>query len=115
LHSDPELVRMVLTNLINNAIKFTERGEIVVCVEHDDGCHRVVVKDTGPGIPPEERTRIFEPFEHIEPTRHKHTPGVGLGLALVREMASALGGRIDLESEPGRGSEFTVFLPSAAN
>ncbi len=113
LHSDPELVRLVLVNLTGNAIKFTERGRVELGVAHGKREVRLTVSDTGPGIAPEEQVRIFEPFEHIEPTRHKHTPGVGLGLALVRELAGALGGRVDLSSEPGCGSVFTVCLPSA--
>ena len=112
LHSDPDLVRLILANLVGNAIKFTEHGGVEVSVERTEGAHRVRVKDTGPGIPRHEHGRIFEAFEHIEPTRKKHTPGIGLGLALVRQMVGAIEGRVELESDAGQGSTFIVTLPS---
>jgi signal transduction histidine kinase len=111
LMSDRRLVRLVLGNLVSNGVKFAERGSVEVRLEHDGHAHRLVVKDSGPGIPPELQTAVFEPFEQLEPMRHKHTPGVGLGLALVRELVDALGGRIELHSEVGVGSIFTVLLP----
>ncbi len=69
------------------------------------------VHDTGPGIPPEDHARIFEPFEQMEPLPNKHTRGVGLGLSIVKEMVEALSGTIDLDSALGRGSTFTVTFP----
>src|SRR5262249_52996986 len=95
-----------------NALKYTEQGAIEVSFGHADGAHHLVVRDTGPGIPPEQQMTIFEPFEQLEPIRQKHTPGVGLGLALVKEMAGALGGRVELTSQLGAGSTFSVVLPS---
>jgi signal transduction histidine kinase len=71
-------------------------------------------KDTGRGIAPEDRVRIFEPFEQLEAVPSKHMTGIGLGLSLVREMTNALGGRIELDSEPGQGSTFSVTVPSLA-
>jgi signal transduction histidine kinase len=111
LCSDPRLVRLILTNLVDNALKYTVHGEVRVTLAHADETHRLAVHDTGPGIPPEKQNVIFEPFEHLEPVRHKHTPGVGLGLALVKEMVHMLGGRIELQSQVGAGSTFTVLLP----
>lgn len=113
--SDPRLVRLVILNLVANAVRFTERGEVRVRLEHDGAAHRLVVSDTGPGIPPELRDRVFEPFVTGEPTRFKHRPGFGLGLTLVREITRTLGGGVHLESAPGRGSIFTVVLPSATS
>jgi signal transduction histidine kinase len=113
LESDRRLVRLVLSNLVDNAIKFTAAGEVEIRLTQEAGEHRIFVRDTGAGIPRELHRTIFEPFEQLEPISRKHTPGVGLGLALVSEMVLALGGRIELESEPGRGSTFTVRLPSA--
>lgn len=112
LVSDPELVRLIISNLVSNAIKYTDEGyvEVVLSPYHDS--HRISVKDTGRGIPREEHERIFQPFEQLESSRQKHMAGVGLGLALVRAMTSALGGQIGLESEVGRGTVFTVVLPS---
>ena len=112
VHSDPQLVRLIVTNLVNNAIKFTETGGVTVELQRTGSSQRILVKDTGPGIPRHEHARVFEAFEHIEPTRKKHTPGIGLGLALVREMVGALEGRVELESESGQGSTFVVTLPS---
>lgn len=114
LESDRRLVRLVLSNLIDNAIKFTTAGQVEVSLSQLGGEHRIVVQDTGMGIPREMQRTIFEPFEQLEAISRKHTPGVGLGLALVQEMVSALGGRIELDSEPGQGSTFTVRLPTAA-
>jgi len=113
LESDRRLVRLVMSNLVDNAIKFTSAGEVEIRLAQEAGEHRIMVRDTGPGIPREQHRTIFEPFEQLEPISRKHTPGVGLGLSLVYEMVLALGGRIELESEPGRGSTFTVRLPAA--
>jgi signal transduction histidine kinase len=113
LETDPRLLRLVLLNLVSNAIKFTDAGGVTVSVEVADGEHRLVVRDTGRGIAPEDQARIFEPFEQLETMARKHTPGVGLGLSLVREMVSALGGRVSVESAPGAGSAFSVAIPTA--
>jgi PAS domain S-box-containing protein len=110
-HTDSRLLRLVLINLVDNAIKFTDAGEVELALRRDGGVLRMVVRDTGRGIPREAHARIFEPFEQLEPTRSKHTPGVGLGLALVKRMVEALGGAIELVSHPGAGSTFTVALP----
>ncbi len=113
LVTDPRLLRLVVVNLLGNAIKFTQEGEVRLELSRTGDRHVFRVADTGPGIPAEERVRVFEAWEQLEPTRVKHTPGVGLGLALVREMVQALGGDVELESEVGRGSVFTVRLPDA--
>lgn len=112
LETDPRLLRLVLFNLVHNAIKFTDRGSIAVSITVESGEHRFAVRDTGRGIALEDQARIFEPFEQLEAIARKHTPGIGLGLALVREMVGVLDGRITLESRPDAGSTFTVSLPS---
>jgi signal transduction histidine kinase len=114
LGSDPRLVRLILVNLVGNAIKFTERGKVALALAYEGDVHRIAVTDTGPGIAPEHQTRIFEPFEQVEPARKKHLVGVGLGLALVREMVTSLQGALELASEVGVGSTFQVLLPSIA-
>jgi len=111
VETDPRLVRLIVSNLIDNAIKFTSSGQVSVTVSQESGEHRVSVTDTGPGIPTHQHETIFQPFEQLEAVNHKHTPGVGLGLSLVRQMVEALGGRIELTSEPGTGSTFTLCLP----
>ena len=114
METDRRLLRLVLANLVGNAVKFTERGSVTVSLGHSADTHSFEVSDTGPGIPPEDQRRIFDPFEQLDPIRHKHVPGVGLGLALVQQLVTALGGEITLESQVGRGSAFKVTLPSRA-
>jgi signal transduction histidine kinase len=114
LLSDARLVRLVLVNLIGNAVKFTGRGGVTVSVAQGGGRHAVSVADTGPGIRPEHRALVFEPFGQVGEVDKKHLPGFGLGLALVRQIVDALGGEVELHSEEGRGATFTVSLPPAA-
>jgi signal transduction histidine kinase len=105
---DRQRVRQILVNLIGNATKFTDTGDVDVEVggADEDGL-RVAVRDTGPGISPEQQEVIFEEFHQAEGT----APGTGLGLSISRLLARAMGGDITLESEVGRGSVFTVALP----
>ncbi|MBA2663727.1 MAG: response regulator [Bradymonadaceae bacterium] len=113
MRSDSGLLRLIASNLLANAIKFTAKGEVVVSLDYQAGQFIVAVQDTGPGIALEDQARIFLPFEHLEPMRHKHTPGVGLGLTLVRAMVNALGGTIEVDSEIGRGSVFRAIIPQS--
>lgn len=109
LLTDALKLRMILKNLIDNARKYTERGRIGLSAAAADGGVRFAVSDTGYGIPADDLTRIFEPFRQVGGGR---TPsGVGLGLFLVRRLAEALGGRVEVESRLGEGSTFTVWLP----
>jgi two-component system, NtrC family, sensor kinase len=109
---DPTLVRHVLTNLVSNAVDaMPDGGRLVVRAERRNGHLALSVKDSGPGIGAEERKRIFEPFYTTKP-RGK---GTGLGLAISREIANALKGRIEVESEPGVGATFTLWIPAAAD
>jgi two-component system sensor histidine kinase/response regulator len=111
LYGDPVRLQQVLVNLVTNAIKFTERGEIVVeaaCVKRN-GDHaelRFAVRDTGIGIPPGELPRLFDPFTQVDESSTRVHGGVGLGLAICRRLVELMGGQIDGRSEPGRGSEF---------
>jgi len=107
---DPRMLRLILSNLISNAIKYTDKGVLHLGARIENGLV-ITVRDTGRGIDPLDAERIFEPFEHGERIENKSTPGVGLGLALVRDLAAALGGRVALSSEKGVGSIFTVTLP----
>lgn len=114
--TDRRLVELVLSNLIDNAIKFTTAGRVDITLgQSSDGVHRVAVSDSGPGIPEAQQRRIFEPFEQLDSRAPKQRPGgIGLGLALVRDIAGALGGRIELISRPQEGSTFTFVLPPGA-
>jgi signal transduction histidine kinase len=107
---DPRMLRLILSNLISNAIKYTDNGVLHLGARIHNGLV-ITVRDTGRGIDARDADRIFEPFEHGERIENKSTPGVGLGLALVRDLAAALGGRVALSSEKGVGSIFTVTLP----
>jgi signal transduction histidine kinase len=113
LESDPRLFRLILVNLVENAIKYTRAGRIEVTLSADPASHthRMTVSDTGPGIPPDMHGRVFEPFVQLEDIRKKHLPGVGLGLRLVKEMTEALGGRVQLDSTVGAGTTFTIHIP----
>ncbi len=111
--TDARLLRLILVNLVGNAVKYTDKGSVEVRITRDETAYRIRVSDTGRGIPPEKLAAIFEPFTQLEPLRHKHGRGVGLGLTLVREMTKALHGKISTSSEVGRGSTFTLELPAS--
>src|SRR5690606_1645821 len=106
--TDPEKVLHVLVNLLGNAIKFTRRGKVGLRVTASDGRLTYEVWDSGPGISREDRERIFQDFTQLG---ERDGRGVGLGLAICRNYASALGGHLELESWVGRGSIFRLVLP----
>ncbi len=106
--TDGDRVLQIISNLLQNAFRWTpDGGRIELSLEQTNGNVRVGVGDTGPGISAEERERVFRPF-----VSRDGAGGTGLGLAIARELAAALGGRIELESEPGRGSRFQLVLPA---
>ena len=118
VRGDPLRLRQILTNLVNNAIKFTERGEVVVDVrrESDDGV-RLSVSDTGIGIAPDAAATLFQPFHQADNAISRKFGGTGLGLAIVKQLAEMMGGAVELQSAPGKGSTFSVTLrlePAAA-
>jgi signal transduction histidine kinase len=109
--TDPRLVRIVLVNLVVNAVRYTEAGSVRVSVGQAADGHFFEVEDTGPGLTPQELGRIFEPFEQLAGGAASKAQGAGLGLTLVKGIVEALGGEIDVRSQPGRGSTFRVTLP----
>lgn len=114
VRGDPMRLRQVLLNLIGNAVKFTERGEVVVTVEPGTGAVPGVVwrvRDTGIGIDAATRARLFEKFTQGDSSTTRRYGGSGLGLAISRSLVRRMGGDIDVESTPGRGSEFRFRLP----
>jgi len=116
IECDAARIRQVLSNLLSNALKYTERGSITVRVEEREGGAApapgkwvaVDVVDTGPGIPEEKQRLLFREFTRLEPGRRR---GAGVGLAMSRRIARALGGDVTLDSTPGKGSTFTLWLP----
>ncbi len=111
LATDGAKLRQVLVNLCGNAVKYTERGEIGLRL-WGDGDHVVFeVRDTGIGIAPEHHARIFERFWQVDGATMRSAGGMGIGLAAAREFSHLLGGEVVVESEPGRGSTFRVWLP----
>ena len=109
IESDPGLLESVLRNLIDNAVKFTDRGGVLIAGRPRSTAWVVEIWDTGPGIGPDETDRIFEEFERLEGSVKK--PGFGLGLPIVRKLCALIGASVTLCSKPGRGSRFTVVLP----
>ncbi len=109
--ADPRRIRQVVTNLVGNAIKFTQAGEVVVDVGHEGRFARVSVRDTGPGISPQQRALLFQEYKQTNEERARRR-GTGLGLAISRRLALMHGGTIQVESELGHGSTFKVLLPA---
>jgi signal transduction histidine kinase len=115
LNGDPERLLQVLVNLVTNAIKCTERGEVRVRLFTPDPSHWAMqVSDTGAGLSKEAQKVIFEPFRQEDAAARK-SDGVGLGLAIVKGLVTRMGGTIGVDSEPGQGAAFTVALPLDEN
>jgi signal transduction histidine kinase len=110
VYADAKRVRQVLTNLVGNAIKFTQAGEVVVEVSLEGRYARVNVRDTGPGISAQQRGLLFQEYKQTNEERARRR-GTGLGLAISRRLVLMHGGTIQVESELGRGSTFKVLLP----
>lgn len=110
---DSTRVRQILYNLVSNALKFTEQGEVRVAVDRQDGELRLAVSDTGIGIPPERLANLFQKFEQADASTTRRYGGTGLGLAICRELAGLMGGRIGADSQLGEGTVFHVALPLA--
>jgi len=108
---DPARLRQVLYNLVSNAVKFTHRGAVGVCVGYAEGRLTLEVADSGIGIPEDKREHIFEKFVQADASTTRTVGGAGLGLAICRELVELMGGRIQVDSVAGRGSVFTVTLP----
>lgn len=112
IETDPALLRGMLSNLVSNAIRYTPRGAVALrCLESPDGSLRLVVSDTGIGIPSHQVKTIFEDFHRLEEARRIHREGFGLGLGIVRRLSELLGFPVEVESRIGSGSTFQVSIP----
>ena len=112
--ADPDKVEQILLNLVSNAVKFTDPGgSITIGCEPEGSRVRVVVSDTGRGIPADKLEAIFDPFVQVDKRFTRQTGGVGLGLAISRDLAHAMGGDLTVDSRLGGGSRFTLVLPAA--
>jgi len=115
IRSDRQKIKQIVLNLLSNALKFTPKGSVMIRVERGDADKTVAiaVADTGIGINLADREKIFEDFRQVDSTVARPYGGTGLGLSICRRLARMLGGRIDLESELGRGSVFTLVVATS--
>jgi signal transduction histidine kinase len=112
-HADERRLAQVLLNLVGNAIKFTDKGEVEIKATTSHGSFTVAVRDTGPGIPSSEQGKIFEEFQQADNSATKRKGGTGLGLSIAKRIIAMHGGRIWVESEVGKGSTFAFVIPVA--
>ena len=110
-HGDARRVSQVLLNLVGNAVKFTEAGEVEIAAFAEGGQFVLSVRDTGPGIADADQERIFGEFQQIDNAATRKQGGTGLGLAISKRMVEMQGGLISVDSVLGRGSTFRVVLP----
>jgi signal transduction histidine kinase/HAMP domain-containing protein len=115
LKTDRDKLKQILFNLLSNAAKFTEQGEIRVSAVRENGTLKLAVSDTGIGMKKEALEHIFEEFQQAEKTTSSKYGGTGLGLAIVKKFANLMGGEINVESQLGKGSTFTITIPMTLN
>jgi signal transduction histidine kinase len=111
IKSDRDKLKQIVLNLLSNSAKFTEKGEIKVAAWRDNGSIKLTVSDTGIGMNQEALKYIFEEFRQVDMSTTRKYGGTGLGLAIVKRLANLLGGDIEVESQEGKGSKFTITLP----
>ena len=113
VNADETRLTQIVINLLSNAVKFTRTGGVTIAYEDSDGHVSIRISDTGPGIPPDQVDRIFEEFYQVEGGLSRASGGTGLGLAIARRFARLMDGDVRVESVVGKGSTFTIILPSA--
>jgi signal transduction histidine kinase len=113
VRGEPGLLRQLITNLTENAIKFTETGGVSLTVERDGSRVRLTVSDTGPGIPAGALPHVFDRFYRADPARSRHVEGTGLGLAVVRNIVRVHRGDIRAEAAIGGGTSFIITMAAA--
>ena len=115
VYGDAEMLTVAVKNLVENAIIYSNKGSsVAVAIRSEDGVVKIIVKDSGIGIPKEEQARVFERFYRVDQSRSRETGGTGLGLSIVKHAAISHLGDVQLFSKPGIGSTFTLLLPSVA-
>ncbi|MPW20347.1 response regulator [Paraburkholderia sp. CNPSo 3157] len=112
--SDPHRIRQIVNNLVTNAIRYTERGNVTLHFEQHAGALVIVVTDTGPGVPDTQIPLIFKEFTQLDASRTRRFEGAGMGLAIVQGLVALFNGTIGVESEVGKGTRFTVTIPVAS-
>jgi len=115
INTDPIRIKQILFNLMTNALKFTTKGNITIGVEQENRWIRIYVADTGCGIHPDKLKKIFKRFAQADDSTSRKFEGVGLGLAISKELITLLGGSINVISEPDKGSKFWITLPKASD
>lgn len=115
IRTDGVKLRIILRNLLTNAVKFTDAGAITFAIRQTGNALRIEVRDTGLGISAQDQQIIFEPFRQLDGSSTRRHGGMGLGLAVASKLAHVLGGTLSVESTPGSGSTFTCVLPAAFN
>jgi PAS domain S-box-containing protein len=112
IHGDYERVHQVVLNLVDNAIRFTDKGSVTMHLRRPDAAHYAIqVSDTGPGIAPTEQTLVFEAFQQGSTPAQGRYKGLGLGLSIVKQLVTLMGGEVKLDSQAGQGTTFTLTLP----
>jgi|GEM_PF-713934 len=114
IYGDERRVNQIILNLVSNALKFTQKGGVDIFVYYDNGIIKLIVNDTGVGIPKEKHGIIFSPFIQVDSSTTREYSGTGLGLAISKSIADKMGGKIYFESDIGKGSSFYVELPLSA-
>ena len=113
MFADQRRLEQVVLNLLNNAVKFTDTGAVSIVCRAGKEEYEISVTDTGIGIPPEDVAALFQPFHQLDTGLSRKHEGTGLGLSISKRLVAMMGGAIDVQSEPGKGSTFTVRLPKA--
>jgi CheY-like chemotaxis protein/anti-sigma regulatory factor (Ser/Thr protein kinase) len=109
--SDPHRIRQIVNNLVTNGIRYTERGTVTLHFDQRDDALAIVVTDTGAGVPDKQIPLIFKEFTQLDASRTRRFEGAGMGLAIVQGLVDLFGGTIDVDSEVGKGTRFTVTIP----
>lgn len=113
IETDQRRFEQIIINILNNAIKFTEHGEVRLVADYDEKYYVISISDTGIGIKPEDMDKLFKPFQQVDTGLARKNEGTGLGLSICKRLIDMMGGEISVKSEYGRGSTFTIKIPKS--